>query len=294
VKRAFAVSILLLLSCHFSLAAPAFAAGRDPKLDALADQLAHSLGKSKFVKQQHRAPIAYLVFDFSGASGRATQLGVHLADAFSDALENRLPGVNPVERAKLKDLRRTLAHVAVGSSAPDLDTNPWWAARSLGANLVIQGSIDTRGDSFHLHVSAMDPESVVIASAGQDFEWTEERRGWDKLPAFTAPAVTRAPPPPMVARNPTPVPICAYCPSPPYTDEARRAKFSGAVLLKVTIGVDGSVRDATVQRGQPYGLTEQAIAMVQTWRFKPPVDSEGKPTEIHTAIEVNFRIADSR
>jgi len=268
------------------------AQGRDPKLDALADQLARSLGKTKFVKQQHHAPIAYLVFDFSGVGGRATQLGAHLADELSDALENRLPGLNPVERAKLTGLRRMRAHQGLDPAAPEWDTNPWWAARSLGASIVMQGSIDPQGDHFHLHVRAIDPQSVVLATAGQDLDWTEERRGWDKLPVADFPVLAPKAQPRVPARGNPAWPKCAYCPSPPYTEEARRAKFSGTVLLKVTVGEDGSVRDVVVQRGQPYGLTEQAVAAVQNWRFVPAKDPEGKSVSMEIAIEVNFRVAD--
>jgi len=54
---------------------------------------------------------------------------------------------------------------------------------------------------------------------------------------------------------------------PEYSEEARRAKISGSVLLKMTIGADGFARISSAAR-IGYGLDEKAIEAVQKWRFK--------------------------
>lgn len=279
----------LLVSAALALSVPLAAQERDPKLDVLAANLARDLSKSKFVKQKHGAAITYLVFDFSGTGGRSTQLGAHLADSLSDALQNRIPGLGPVERAKLMGLRRVRAQQGLDPAAPDWETNPWSPARMLGANIAIQGSIDSQGERFHLHLRALDMKSVTIATAGEDFEWTDERRAWDKLPVADFPRRTYLTGP--VVRPSEPTPVCVYCPAPEMTEEARRQRFSGVVLVQVIVDEKGLVRDALVVRGQPYGLSEQAVAAVQNWRFKPPVDRDGNPRKLQFVIEVSFRIS---
>ena len=46
------------------------------------------------------------------------------------------------------------------------------------------------------------------------------------------------------------VPVCLYCPIPQYSDEARKAKYQGTVVLQVTITTDGK-RDQHFGREGP-------------------------------------------
>jgi len=80
-----------------------------------------------------------------------------------------------------------------------------------------------------------------------------------------------------------------YDPEHEYSDEARRAKFQGNVVLWVVIGPDGTPRDVRVQRSLGMGLDEKAIAAVRTWRFKPAM-KDNRPVAVQVSIEVNFRL----
>jgi len=44
-------------------------------------------------------------------------------------------------------------------------------------------------------------------------------------------------------------PMCIYCPQPEYSDEARKAKYQGTVLLDVTVTADGRVLNPQVLKG---------------------------------------------
>jgi len=85
-------------------------------------------------------------------------------------------------------------------------------------------------------------------------------------------------------------PTCDYCPDAKYSEEARKAKFQGVVLLQVIVSADGRATNIEVVRGPGLGLEEQAVAAVKTWRFKPAIGPNHVPVPTRVAIEVQFRL----
>lgn len=85
-------------------------------------------------------------------------------------------------------------------------------------------------------------------------------------------------------------PSCPYMPNPTYTEEARKAKYQGTVVLRGLITLDGKVINISVVKGAGLGLDEKAIEAVRTWRCKPANGPDGRPVPTWTPIEVNFRI----
>jgi protein TonB len=85
-------------------------------------------------------------------------------------------------------------------------------------------------------------------------------------------------------------PSCLYCPEPQYSEDARKAKFQGIVVLQVIIQPDGHATNIQVVKGAGLGLDEKAIEAVRMWRFKPAVGPNGTPVATITPIEVNFRL----
>ncbi len=86
------------------------------------------------------------------------------------------------------------------------------------------------------------------------------------------------------------VPVCLYCPIPQYSDEARKAKYQGTVVLQVTITTDGRAINISIVKGPGLGLEEKAIEAVKGWKFKPAVGPSGKPVATIVPIEVTFRL----
>jgi protein TonB len=84
-----------------------------------------------------------------------------------------------------------------------------------------------------------------------------------------------------------PVPI--FKPEPEYSEEARKAKFQGAVLLSIVIDANGHTRDVKVIRALGLGLDEKAVEAVLKWRFKPST-KDGHPVAVMANVEVNFRL----
>ncbi|HLJ86446.1 MAG TPA: energy transducer TonB [Candidatus Angelobacter sp.] len=84
-------------------------------------------------------------------------------------------------------------------------------------------------------------------------------------------------------------PIGIYVPDPDYSDEARKAKYQGTVILNVVIGADGRVHQASVARSLGMGLDEKALEKVKLWKFQPAT-KDGKPVPVQMAIEVTFNL----
>ncbi len=86
------------------------------------------------------------------------------------------------------------------------------------------------------------------------------------------------------------LPICEYCPIPLYSDEARKAKYQGTVVLQVVVTLDGRATNISVVKGPGLGLEEKAVDAVRGWRFKPATGPNGKPVPVLVTIEVTFRL----
>jgi len=79
-------------------------------------------------------------------------------------------------------------------------------------------------------------------------------------------------------------------PRPDWTEEARRNRIQGEVLLSATFAADGEVRNIRIVRGLGYGLDEKAIEAAKLIRFVPARDPSGNPIDYRMTIRVDFRL----
>jgi len=84
-------------------------------------------------------------------------------------------------------------------------------------------------------------------------------------------------------------PVPLFEPEPEYTDEARRAKFTGIVVVSLIVNPQGLAERVHVVRSLGMGLDEKAIEAVRQYKFKP-AEYQGKPVPVEVNIEVNFQI----
>jgi len=84
-------------------------------------------------------------------------------------------------------------------------------------------------------------------------------------------------------------PIPIYKPEPPYSEEARKAKYQGTVVLMIVVDTQGSVVDTRVVKPLGLGLDEKAVETVRTWKFKPGMRN-GVPVPVRVMVEVSFRL----
>jgi len=104
-----------------------------------------------------------------------------------------------------------------------------------------------------------------------------------------------APPPAEHLHAPSPAdfqPVeILFKPSPVYTEEARRLKIQGEVVLSVVFQANGAISVAGVVRTLGHGLDQAAKQAAAQIRFKP-AQRDGKPVDFSATLHIQFRLAD--
>jgi protein TonB len=76
---------------------------------------------------------------------------------------------------------------------------------------------------------------------------------------------------------------------PEYSEEARKSRLQGTVLLRIEVDTHGTAQNITVRRSLGLGLDDRAIEAVKKWKFSPG-KVNGKPATVVAYVEVNFRL----
>jgi protein TonB len=84
-------------------------------------------------------------------------------------------------------------------------------------------------------------------------------------------------------------PVVLFKVDPEYSEEARKAKYSGTVVLQLVVDAAGKAQNIKVVRSLGLGLDEKAIEAVNKWKFRPGYRN-GAPVPVLATIEVNFRL----
>jgi TonB family protein len=80
-----------------------------------------------------------------------------------------------------------------------------------------------------------------------------------------------------------------FAPDPDYSEEARKIRQQGTVVLWVVVGANGQVSNVRVQRSLGFGLDEKAIEAVRRWKFQSAtIDDQPVASQIY--VEVHFRL----
>ena len=84
-------------------------------------------------------------------------------------------------------------------------------------------------------------------------------------------------------------PKVLYQVDPEFSEEARKAKFSGDVYVSVIVDEQGRPTHVHVSRGVGMGLDEKAVEAVRQYKFKPAM-LKGKPVKVAVDVNVVFNI----
>jgi len=79
-------------------------------------------------------------------------------------------------------------------------------------------------------------------------------------------------------------------PTPAYTEDARKAKVEGEVLLEVVLEASGHIKVVRVVRGLGHGLDESAIRAAEQINFKPAL-RDGQPADSTAVLHIIFQLA---
>jgi TonB family protein len=78
-------------------------------------------------------------------------------------------------------------------------------------------------------------------------------------------------------------------PDPECSEDARRSKYQGVVLIGATVEPSGEVSNVCVQQALGSGLDEKAVVAVKAWRFQPAT-RDNQPVSDNLSIEVSFHL----
>jgi TonB family protein len=84
-------------------------------------------------------------------------------------------------------------------------------------------------------------------------------------------------------------PKLVYSIDPEFSDEARRNKYQGKVIVSIIVDVQGNPQNPRVVRALGEGLDEKAIEAIKQYRFKPAMKN-GKPVPVMMNVEIDFRL----
>lgn len=84
-------------------------------------------------------------------------------------------------------------------------------------------------------------------------------------------------------------PVAIYSPNAEFSDEARRMKYGGVVLISLIVTEEGLPADVRVLRPLDHGLTEKALDAVWQYKFQPAL-RDGVPVAVRINIEINFNL----
>jgi TonB family protein len=169
--------------------------------------------------------------------------------------------------------------VAANSGAFDLPQGPGTGNGSGGAK-GIKGTIASAGFGNGIAQGGQgDGRSNGRGATVQTAGFSEQqltRGGMKQQQADTGPATT-------------PVEIVSK-PNPVYTEEARRLRLQGEVLLEVMFGANGQLHVNRVVRGLGHGLDEAAVEAANKMRFKP-AQHYNQAIDSTATVHVVFQLA---
>jgi len=84
-------------------------------------------------------------------------------------------------------------------------------------------------------------------------------------------------------------PQLIYKVEPEFSEDARKAKHQGVVVLSIEVDASGNVRNIRVLQSLGLGLDEKASEAVTRWRFRPGL-FDGKPVATEATVQVNFQL----
>lgn len=142
---------------------------------------------------------------------------------------------------------------------------------------VAPGTVSATGAGSAAPASGTSLATALIANAGQDVA---------SGPAEAATKGMGLPAPPAAAVE-TPASVLSQAP-PSYPVEAMRQGARGEVVIDVSIAIDGSVVDATVEHSSGYrSLDTAAMQSIRRWRFNPAL-RDGQPVPTTLRIPIDF------
>jgi periplasmic protein TonB len=86
-------------------------------------------------------------------------------------------------------------------------------------------------------------------------------------------------------------PTVLFKPEAEFSDEARRAKYEGIVVVTLIVDANGNPQNVHVTRSLGMGLDEKALEAVRQYKFKPAYDQAShKSVPVQMSVEISFHL----
>ncbi|MGB8476120.1 MAG: TonB family protein [Candidatus Acidiferrum sp.] len=247
--------------------------GRD--LDGLAKHISKEISKC--------GVNSVVVADFVGLGETNSVEGHYLAMELSQSLEHHKKNFEVIGK---KQLSAALTNAKLSTKDLDATEILQHIGSLLQADAVVTGTVETAPARYAVHVAVRRVrDGALLASGDQSVKrpaYADDLALID--PNGSATGLAKA------GVGGVGVPTCIVCPPPNYTDQARKAKIQGSVVLQVVVNQEGHIVKITVMRTSDDRLTAKAIEAVRKWQFKPATNKEGKPVAVSVPVELTFRL----
>jgi TonB family protein len=167
-----------------------------------------------------------------------------------------------------------------------------YAARLIGAPLVITTEIRLEGDGLALTVEAMDPARkkryAKLKALLPDSPHIHALLSQPDVPVKDGAGVYEA------GVGGVGLPTCVHCPNPELPPDAARdaaRASSRLILIGLTVGTNGEVISAALLEGsQASDVNRIALETVRSWRLHPVRGPGGKLVPVHMIVEIQIRL----
>ena len=161
----------------------------------------------------------------------------------------------------------------------DLPSGPGYGNGTGGAKGA-RGVVASAG--FGSGVATGDNSGRVSASRG-----TVRQGGFGDADVVTTPQARARVAEPVVKTVPAEI---TFKPRPLYTEEGRKLRIEGEVLLEVVFTAGGRIRVVKVVQGLGHGLDESAIQAAEKIQYKPALKN-GQPADFEAVLHIVFQLA---
>lgn len=156
---------------------------------------------------------------------------------------------------------------------------------------------------IQIELPSQNPDGKDVSAAIHSVFLTESESMMDIVPAYwqayfakqegrprTKPEITKGPVYlDKSVRGGVSAPRAIYEPDPDYSEQARKAKYQGTIVLSLIVDSSGAPTDVQIIRPLGLGLDEKAVNAVNTWKFRP-AEKDGEPVPVSINVEVTFHL----
>jgi TonB family protein len=260
---------LILLGSILLVAGLAQADDLSDKRKAAAQLLATEIARSPV----HRIYVP----DFTDASESETIRWRFFAATFSELLSGNTKNFGVLSRI---DAHRYLGKT--GHTDRDLSTAEALAkfASDLGIDGILWGRVSLNQDSLTIDFILRDPQGKELLR--RQYEEKVDRSRRDHFEAAQSDLY-------FAGLDGVTMPKCLHCPAPEYPTGQGNPLVGGKVILAVVITPAGKADEIRVIQKLDPNTDRAAIKTVETWRFAPANDPDGKVVPVRMPVELTFK-----